>query len=239
MNDSNYKIKKNTEKTDKRRFVQNVFSEVSLKYDLMNDIMSFGLHRTWKSEVISLLKLDKKSIILDLATGSGDITEKILKKYNCQCIPYDSNLMMIKSAQKKLKKYKLNFVNGSAENLPFKSLTFDYVIVSFGLRNFTNIHGSLDEIFRVLKKNGELICLEFSEVNNQMLRKVVNIYYKTIPLLGNLFAKNEQAYKYLVDSIKKFPNQVKLSKKMKNAGFKTVKVIDIIGGIAAIHVSKK
>ena len=145
-------MKKKTEKTDKKKFVQKVFSDVSLKYDLMNDIMSFGLHRTWKREVISLLKINKKSIILDLATGSGDITKKILEEYNCQCIPYDSNMMMIKSAQKKLKKYNLSFINGDAENLPFKNLTFDYVIVSFGLRNFTNINNSLNEIFRVLKK---------------------------------------------------------------------------------------
>ena len=232
-------MKKKTEKTDKKKFVQRVFSDVSLKYDLMNDIMSFGLHRTWKHEVISLLKVNKKSIILDLATGSGDITKKILEEYNCQCIPYDSNMMMIKSAQKKLKNYNLSFINGDAENLPFKNLTFDYVIVSFGLRNFTNINNSLNEVFRVLKKNGKLICLEFSEVNNQIFRRIINIYYKVIPLLGNLFARNEMAYEYLVNSIKKFPNQIKLSKKLKGSGFKSVKVIDIIGGVAAIHISKK
>ena len=232
-------MKKKTEKTDKKKFVQRVFSDVSLKYDLMNDIMSFGLHRTWKHEVISLIKVNKKSIILDLATGSGDITKKILEEYNCQCIPYDSNMMMIKSAQKKLKNYNLSFINGDAENLPFKNLTFDYVIVSFGLRNFTNINSSLNEVFRVLKKNGKLICLEFSEVNNQIFRRIINIYYKVIPLLGNLFARNEMAYEYLVNSIKKFPNQIKLSKKLKGSGFKSVKVIDIIGGVAAIHISKK
>ena len=232
-------MKKNTEKTDKKKFVQRVFSDVSLKYDLMNDIMSFGLHRTWKREVVSLLKINQKSIILDLAAGSGDITKRILEEYNCQCIPYDSNMMMLKSAQKKLKKYNLSFINGDAENLPFKNLTFDYVIVSFGLRNFTNINNSLNEVFRVLKKNGKLICLEFSEVNNQIFRRIINIYYKVIPLLGNLFARNETAYEYLVNSIKKFPNQIKLSKKLKSAVFKSVKVIDIIGGIAAIHISKK
>jgi len=230
---------KNTEKTDKKKFVQRVFSDVSLKYDLMNDIMSFGLHRTWKREVVSLLKINQKSIILDLAAGSGDITKRILEEYNCQCIPYDSNMMMLKSAQKKLKKYNLSFINGDAENLPFKNLTFDYVIVSFGLRNFTNINNSLNEVFRVLKKNGKLICLEFSEVNNQIFRRIINIYYKVIPLLGNLFARNEMAYEYLVNSIKKFPNQIKLSKKLKGSGFKSVKVIDIIGGVAAIHISKK
>ena len=232
-------MKKNTEKTDKKKFVQKVFSDVSVKYDLMNDIMSFGLHRTWKREVVSLLKVNEKSIILDLAAGSGDITKKILEEYNCQCIPYDSNMMMLKSAQKKLKKYNLSFINGDAENLPFKNLTFDYVIVSFGLRNFTNINNSLNEVFRVLKKNGKLICLEFSEVNNQIFRRIINIYYKVIPLLGNLFARNEMAYEYLVNSIKKFPNQIKLSKKLKGSGFKSVKVIDIIGGVAAIHISKK
>jgi ubiquinone/menaquinone biosynthesis methyltransferase len=239
MNDSSFKMKKNTEKTDKKKFVQRVFSDVSLKYDLMNDIMSFGLHRTWKHEVVSLLKINKKSIILDLAAGSGDITKKILEEYNCQCIPYDSNMMMLKSAQKKLKKYNLSFINGDAENLPFKNLTFDYVIVSFGLRNFTNINNSLNEVFRVLKKNGKLICLEFSEVNNQIFRRIINIYYKVIPLLGNMFGRNKMAYEYLVNSIKKFPNQIKLSKKLKDAGFKSVKVIDIIGGVAAIHISKK
>ena len=169
-----------------------------------------------------MLKVNEKSIILDLAAGSGDITKKILEEYNCQCIPYDSNMMMLKSAQKKLKKYNLSFINGDAENLPFKNLTFDHVVVSFGLRNFTNINNSLNEVFRVLKKNGKLICLEFSEVNNQIFRRIINIYYKVIPLLGNLFARNEMAYEYLVNSIKKFPNQIKLSKKLKS-GLKALK----------------
>ena len=239
MTDSNFKKIKNTQKIGKKFFIHKIFTSVSKKYDLMNDIMSLGLHRSWKNEVISHLDINNKSTILDLATGSGDIIKRIKERGDCQCIGLDSNLDMLKVAKSRLKNYQLDFINANAENLPFKNYSFDYVIVSFGLRNFHNISKSLDQIFRVLKKNGKFVCLEFSEVNNIVLRKIINIYYKAVPFIGSTFANNETAYKYLIDSIKKFPNQIQLSQSLKKAGFKRISVIDIIDGIASIHISEK
>lgn len=205
----------------------------------MNDLMSFGLHRIWKDEVISVLKICKDSLILDLASGSGDISKRIKEKYNCKCIALDANMEMLEIAKKKFGSISPFHIYGSAESLPFKNSIFDHVVVSFGLRNFTDIPKSLEQIHGVLKKKGTFICLEFSEVNNPIFRNIVKVYFKTIPKLGQLFANNKFAYDYLVESILNFPNQIQLTKKLSLAGFKTVKVIDIIDGIAAIHISKK
>ena len=223
----------------KKKFINQVFSSVSMKYDFMNDLMSFGLHRIWKEEIISLLKVCKDSLVLDLASGSGDISMKIKEKYNCNCIALDANIEMLEIAKRKNQLIEPFYINGNAENLPFKKTIFDYVIVSFGLRNFTDIPKSLEQIHRVLKKQGTFICLEFSEVNNPIFRKIIKTYFKAIPSLGLLFANNKFAYDYLVQSILNFPNQIQLTKKLTQTGFKTVKVIDIIDGVAAIHISKK
>ena len=223
----------------KKEFVDQVFSSVSSKYDFMNDVMSFGLHRVWKNEVISLLKIYKDSLVLDLASGSGDISKKIKEKYYCKCIALDANIKMLELAKKKIDSASPFYIYGTAENLPFKKSIFDYVIVSFGLRNFNDIPESLKQINRVLKKEGTFICLEFSEANNPIFREVIKAYYKVIPNLGLLFANNKIAYEYLVESIINFPNQIELTKKLTEAGFKTIKVIDIIDGVAAIHISKK
>ena len=223
----------------KKEFVNKVFSSVSKKYDFMNDLMSFGLHRIWKEKLISLLEISKNSLVLDLATGSGDISKKINEKYGCKCLALDANMEMLGIAKKKNDSNAPFYIYGNAENLPFKKFIFDHVIVSFGLRNFNDISGSLEQIHRVLKKKGTFICLEFSEVNNPIFRNFIKAYFKTIPKLGQLFANNKFAYDYLVESILNFPNQIQLTKKLILAGFKTVKVIDIINGVAAIHISKK
>ena len=227
---------KSSNKEDKQSTVERIFSGVSDKYDLMNDIMSFGLHRTWKQELIRKIKINKQDVILDLATGSGDLLELIMKKSNCICVGYDSNKKMIMQAKKKLKKQKVFYINGLAERIPFKKNTFDIVTLSFGLRNFTDIPKSLVEIKRVLKKEGKFYCLEFSEINNKSFRKIFHFYSKLIPLYGKLISNNEEAYSYLIQSIKEFPNQIQLTKKLLKAGFRQIEVFDILDGIASIHV---
>ena len=210
-----------------------------MTYDFMNDLMSFGLHRTWKEKVVSLLEIYKDSLVLDLASGSGDISKKIKEKCDCKCIALDANMEMLEIAKKRNDSFEPFYIYGNAENLPFKKSIFDYVVVSFGLRNFNDIPKSLRQIHRVLKSNGTFICLEFSEVNNPIFRKVIMTYFKAIPRLGQLFADNKFAYDYLVESILNFPNQIQLTKKLTQAGFQTIQVIDIIDGVAAIHISKK
>ena len=222
----------------KKEFVNHVFSSVSEKYDFMNDLMSFGLHRTWKNKVISLLEVCNDSMVLDLASGSGDISRKIKERYKCKCIAVDANMNMLEIAKKKVDTAPF-YIHGTAENLPFKKSIFDYVIVSFGLRNFNDISKSLKQVRRVLKKNGTFICLEFSEVNNPIFRRIIKTYFKAIPKLGLILANNKFAYDYLVESILNFPNQIQFTKKLIQAGFKNIKVIDIIDGVAAIHISKK
>ena len=216
--------------------VDKIFTKVSRGYDLMNDIMSLGLHRIWKEEFINMVQLDKNYYLLDLATGSGDLLELIKKKCDCTCIGFDSNIEMIKQAKKQVKKNNVYFINGRAELLPFKKNRFDIVTVSFGLRNFSDIDQSLKEIKRIIKKGGKFYCLEFSQINNRSLRELFNVYSKLIPFYGKILLNNKEAYSYLVQSIKEFPNQILLTKKLLKVGFKNIEVIDILDGIASIHI---
>lgn len=204
----------------------------------MNDLMSLGLHRVWKEQFVNLMELNSKKKVLDLATGSGDLIKLIKKKSDCICIGYDPNINMIKEAKKKLANEKVSFVNGFAENIPFQENSFELVTVSFGLRNFSNIEKSLLEIKRVLKKGHKFYCLEFSQINSFFFRKIFNSYSRIIPLYGNFFASNKEAYSYLIESIHKFPNQIELTKKLISTGFKNIEVFDVLDGLASIHISE-
>ncbi len=230
---------KTLDKNKKENFISQIFSNVSKQYDFMNDLMSLGLHRTWKEKLIEIMDINNDSIILDLASGSGDLTKIVKKKFSCDCIVFDSNLEMINQAKTKLQDFKIKYINGNAESLPFKKNFFDHVMVSFGLRNFTDIERSLNEVHRILRKNGKFFCMEFSEINNVMLRKIFFLYSKIIPKYGKFFSNNEVAYEYLIESIRNFPNQIQLTKKLKKAGFERIEVIDIMGGLASIHISEK
>ena len=228
-------------KLEKSNYVNKIFSNVSKRYDLMNDIMSFGSHRLWKQFFIDFIKLKENQRVLDLACGSGDISELLLKKY-----PYfenlvlsDKNSLMLDIARKRLKRYKTKIICNSAENLPFENNYFDFVLLSFGLRNFSDINKSLFEIKRVLKKKGYFFCMEFSQVNKPNFRSLVNLYYEILPKLGSIFARNKDAYEYLKESIKLFPNQIELTKKFEYIGFREIECFDLFGGIASIHKGKK
>ena len=203
----------------------------------MNDLMSFGLHRSWKKKVVSLMKINQQSVVLDLASGSGDLANLVKKKSNCNCFILDANKQMLERAKKKVKN--CTFILGKAEKLPFHKGSFDYVIVGFGLRNFSDLNQALSEIRRVLKKDGIFISLEFSEINSNIMRKLFYFYGKFIPKYAGLFLNKKLAYDYLIESIKQFPNQVELSNKLKKYKFNNVTVIDILDGLAAIHISKK
>ncbi len=204
----------------------------------MNDVMSFGLHRIWKKNLVDLVKLTPEKVVLDLATGSGDIIKIIKKKSDCLCFGYDSNLDMINEAKKKNLKNTF-FICGKSEKMPFPENILDYVVVSFGLRNFSDINKSLKEVFRILKPGGKFFCLEFSQINSPLLRKLFSIYNKIIPKYGKLISNNEFAYEYLIKSIEIFPNQIKLSKNLLKSGFKKIEVFDIIDGLSSIHIAEK
>ena len=146
---------------------------------------------------------------------------------------------MLEEAKKKIKDEKVRFLKAYAEKLPFRKNTFDIITVSFGLRNFSNIDKAINEIHRVLNETGVFYCLEFSQINNNFLKNIYKFYSKLIPKYGKFFAGDSHSYEYLIKSIENFENQVELSKKLKNSGFKEIEVFDIIDGVASIHIAKK
>ena len=205
----------------------------------MNDVMSLGLHRTWKSYFVDLIEINTESNVLDIASGSGDIIKLLKEKAAANFFSLDANEDMQVQAKKKINDKNVKFVNAYAEKLPFDKKYFDVVTVSFGMRNFSNINKSLSEVFKVLKDSGTFYCLEFSQINNKILNNIYQLYSKIIPTYGRILANDSDSYKYLIKSIENFPNQVELSKKMKKAGFKQIEVFDIIDGLASIHIARK
>ena len=218
--------------------VKRVFDDVFEKYDLMNDLMSLGIHRIWKERLIDWMNPKKNDHLIDMASGTGDIAKSFLKRVQFQgevtCV--DPNKPMFRKGKEKLKKYKqINWHCSTAEKLPFKNETFDTYIVSFGIRNFSDINLSLKEARRVLKNGGRILCLEFSKVDNEILNKIYKLYSKSIPYLGKYITGKSEPYKYLVKSIQDFYTQEELLEIFKENGFHEVKYRNLSGGIAAIH----
>ena len=189
---------------NKAGLVEGVFNKVYDKYDLMNDFMSFGIHRLWKKNLMNWMSPSKDKKYLDVACGTGDLGKLFLDytdKYG-EITSSDSNNKMIEKGKKRLSKYKnIKWVIAEAERLPFKNNTFDFYTISFGLRNTKNLDKSLSEAYRVLKPGGKFLCLEFSKVQNENLRKIYKEYSKLIPKIGDFVVGDKQPYEYLVESI--------------------------------------
>ncbi len=218
--------------------VAKVFSDVFDKYDLMNDIMSLGVHRIWKKNMIDWMNPQKGSCLIDVGSGTGDIAKSFLERIKFQgkvtCV--EPNKLMLKTGKRKLKNLnKIEWIAASAEKLPFESENFDLYSVSFGIRNFSNINESLKEAKRVLKKGGRIFCLEFSKVENEILKKLYKTYSRSIPHIGKYVTGKSEPYEYLINSIDKFYNQEELSEIFKKNGFYKVEYRNLSGGIAAIH----
>ncbi len=232
---------KEVEETDKARLVSGVFSSVASKYDIMNDAMSLGVHRLWKDRFISDLNPRAGSKLLDVAGGTGDIAFRFLQNaQNGNVTICDINPDMLGEGKKRaIDKNILSnieWVCGDAEKLPMPSSHFDYYTIAFGIRNVTNIENAISEAYRVLKPGGRFMCLEFSHVDNPLLGKIYDVFsFKLIPQIGKLIAKDEDSYRYLVESIRKFPTQEKFASMIKKAGFENVKYTDLSGGIVAVH----
>ena len=218
--------------------VQSVFDRVFDKYDLMNDLMSLGVHRIWKKELIQMMNPSAKQSLIDVASGTGDIgklySEATSNKAKILCV--DPNNNMIEKGKKKLFKYKNIFwkVN-SAEKLNIPSNTFDFYTISFGLRNTKNLNKSISEAYRVLKTGGRFLCLEFSKIDNENLNFIYKNYSKIIPLIGKFIVGDQKPYEYLVNSIDKFINQQQLLEIMKKNNFENCKYRNLSGGIVALH----
>ena len=227
-----------THRKNKEELVTKVFQDVFEKYDLMNDIMSFGIHRIWKKNFIDLLNPQKNTNLVDVASGTGDIAKLYLDKIDNNGSVYcvDENKQMLNLSKKKLyKNNKVKWFCNNAEKLPFKNNFFDYYTISFGIRNVYNIDNVLLEAYRVLKPGGRFLCLEFSKIKNNFLNKFYKIYSKSIPQIGKAVVGKSEPYKYLIDSIKNFYSQEEFFDKIKKQNFKNVSCKNLSGGIVAIH----
>ena len=223
---------------NKDNLVKEVFNSVFHKYDIMNDVMSLGIHRLWKKKFLDWLSPQKNTVLLDVASGTGDIAslylEKIFNNGKAYCL--DNNENMIKTGKIKLKKFKnIYWFKGNAEQLPFQSNFFDYYTISFGMRNVINIDSTLKEAKRVLKPGGHFMCLEFAKIENEMLNKLYLLYSKVIPKIGHIIVGNSKSYEYLVNSIQKFYSQDEFLDKLKKHQFYNSKYRNLSGGIAAIY----
>jgi len=226
----------------KTKLVQNVFSSVAPSYDIMNDLMSLGMHRLWKKRFVETVNLKENEIILDVGSGSGDIASEILKE-NLSTSLYllDLNEEMLLEGRKRLKKEKnIKYFIGNAEKLNFENNFFDKYTISFCLRNVTEYLLSIKEAYRVLKPGGKYCCLEFSTPKSSLISSSYKIYKsKILPLLGEIVAKDKNAYNYLSESIDLFPSQEELSKILSDCGFTKVETINLFNGIVAIHTGYK
>ena len=223
---------------DKNKLVNSVFSDVHKKYDLMNDIMSLGIHRVWKEKFIDWMNPQPETKLIDVASGTGDIAKFFLdkSKNSGQVTCVEPNTKMLDQGKKKLKKYKnIKWINAPAEEIPTKDNTFDYYSISYGIRNVTNINVVLKEAYRVLKPGGRFMCLEFSKIDNELLNYFYKQYSKTIPLIGKFIVGSDKPYKYLIESIEKFYNQGQLAKLILDNGFSNVEYRNVSNGISAIH----
>ncbi len=219
-----------------------VFNSVFNKYDIMNDLMSLGIHRLWKKRLIEWMNPKKDDHLIDMAAGTGDIANAFLGRIKNQgyvsCV--DPNKLMIEQGRKKLKY--LNNIKwhvSSAENLPFEDNIFDIYSVSFGVRNFSDTQKALREAHRVLKSGGRFICLEFSKVENEILNKVYKTYSKTIPFIGKYIVGDSEPYDYLIKTIDEFYDQESFKKIILDNGFNNVEYRNLSGGIVAIHSAWK
>ena len=223
---------------DKTKLVNSVFSKVHKNYDLMNDLMSLGVHRLWKKNLINWMNPQSGNKIIDVAAGTGDLAKMISKKNTNKdifcCV--EPNKEMFETGKKRLKSHtNIKWYLNSAENLPFKDNTFDFYTISFGIRNVTNINLCLKEAFRVLKPGGRFMCLEFSKIENDLLNKFYRQYSKIIPFIGKRIVGTSKPYEYLVSSIEKFYNQEQLLKLIEDNGFQNVEFRNLSNGISAIH----
>ncbi len=221
---------------EKDELVKNVFDKVANKYDVVNDISSFGLHRYWKDELICSLAPQKNQILGDLAGGTGDIAKRFLSNGGGRADIIDVNLNMIQSGINNNVNKNIRHLVGNCESIPVKNDTYDRVSIAFGLRNITYREKALEEIYRVLKPGGRFVCLEFSYVDNKFLRRLYDAWsFNFLPLIGEFISDNRKAYQYLVESIRMFPNQEQLSYLMVKNNFSRVKYQNLSQGIVAIH----
>lgn len=230
------------DKAQKKSLVGNVFDSVAAKYDVMNDVMSMGIHRLWKRQTIDSSGARKGQRILDLAGGTGDLTAKFSRIVGeqGQVVLADINHAMLEVGRNKLRDHgivgNVDYVQANAEELPFPDDHFDVITIAFGLRNVTDKDKALRSMLRVLKPGGRLLVLEFSKPESQQLNQLYDFYsFNVLPQMGGLIANDKASYQYLAESIRMHPDQDTLKAMMEAAGFDNVTYQNMTGGIVALH----
>jgi demethylmenaquinone methyltransferase/2-methoxy-6-polyprenyl-1,4-benzoquinol methylase len=230
---------------EKSRLVGRVFSNVARRYDVMNDLMSLGVHRVWKQAMIDWLSPSPGMQLLDVAGGTGDIAFRFLERLGAKAggavaVICDINPEMLAVGRDRARERgvldRVSFSCSDAERLPLSDATFDAYTIAFGIRNVTNIDKALAEAYRVLKPGGRFLCLEFSKVDNALLSSLYDMWsFNVIPAIGEAVTNDRASYQYLVESIRRFPPQKKFADMVAAAGFARVKWRDLSAGIVAMH----
>lgn len=231
---------------EKESLVAGVFHSVANSYDVMNDLMSMGVHRLWKRFAIELSAVRRGHQVLDIAGGTGDLTKQFARRVgdSGRVVLADINDSMLKVGRDRLVNAgmagNIEYVQANAECLPFPDNTFDCITIAFGLRNVTDKPAALASMCRVLKPGGRLLVLEFSKTRNPLLTKAYDTYsFHLLPVMGKLIANDSESYKYLAESIRKHPDQDTLENMMKDAGFVNTTYHNMTGGIVALHKGVK
>lgn len=230
---------------ERQGLVNSVFASVAERYDLMNDLMSGGMHRLWKRDLITMLNAPRSATpfrLLDVAGGTGDISIRYAQDGGpaTTAVICDISPEMLNVGRRRIETLglanRITCIEGNAEALPFDSASFDAYTIAFGIRNVTHIDQALAEAYRVLKPGGRFLCLEFSECQVPLLDRIYDFHsFEIIPRLGKLAAGDAESYRYLVESIRRFPKQEAFAGLIRNAGFSRVSYRNLTGGIAAIH----
>jgi demethylmenaquinone methyltransferase/2-methoxy-6-polyprenyl-1,4-benzoquinol methylase len=238
---------------EKTQRVKDVFRRVAGKYDLMNDLMSLGIHRLWKDHLVLGLNLPQNAQVLDVAGGTGDIAFRLAKAYphsNLNITVCDLTPEMVEVGRDRAinqgliqgygTDHGIKWICGNAEKLPVSANSVDLYTIAYGLRNVTHVQEALEEAYRVLKPGGKFVCLEFSRVKASTLERIYDFYsFQLLPVLGEWVTNDRGAYQYLVESIRQFPDQDTLAEMIKSAGFSSVSWQNLCGGISCIHTSIK
>ncbi|MEP5758553.1 MAG: bifunctional demethylmenaquinone methyltransferase/2-methoxy-6-polyprenyl-1,4-benzoquinol methylase UbiE [Litoreibacter sp.] len=236
---------KNVPEDQKAGMVHGVFTNVASKYDIMNDVMSGGVHRVWKDAMMDWLAPRRGQRLLDVAGGTGDVAFRFLTRAGeADAVVLDMTESMLiegrKRAEASAMSENLDWVVGDAMALPFEDNSFDVYTISFGIRNVTRIPDALKEAFRVLRPGGRLMVLEFSQLPNPLMQKAYDLYsFNVIPRMGQAIAGDADSYQYLVESIRNFPDQDTFAAMIRTAGFENVSYRNMTFGIAALHAGWK
>jgi demethylmenaquinone methyltransferase/2-methoxy-6-polyprenyl-1,4-benzoquinol methylase len=231
-------------KDEKKEQVAQMFDNIAGSYDLLNSILSLGIHKGWRKKCVNLLKAKQPKKILDVATGTGDFAIECAKLNPQSIIGIDISEGMMKHGREKLKRLNLDLVitleNGNAETVSFPDNSFDAIVVGFGVRNFQNLNAGLGNLHRMLKPGGQLVILEFSYPRNIFIKAGYNFYFSYItPFVGKLFSKDTRAYTYLTESVKAFPNNEKFTGILNVLHYKNTSFKSLSFGIAAIYYGEK